>query len=194
MFLRKIFMNDYPHERNLIEDILALLVLPENNDLDLVSLIAKKRREGAMSAKLETAAEMVSFMDEMPGGFLIYCAERDEKIIYANKALLRLFYCDSFQEFQKLTGNSFRGIVHPEDLDRVEMSIWEQIAASQYDFDYVEYRIVRKDGTIGWVEDYGHFVKSESTGGIFYVFIGDATEKHHQQQLEKNGSSERAET
>lgn len=179
-------MNNQHTENNLIEDILTLLTLPENNELDLVSLIDKKLQEGSTSEKLKTAIEMVNFMDEMPGGFLIYYAERDEKIIFANKALLRIFQCDSFQEFQELTGNSFRGIVHPEDLDRVEMSIWEQIAASQYDFDYVEYRIIRKDGTIGWVEDYGHFVKNNSVGGIFYVFIGDATEKYHQQQMERN--------
>lgn len=170
----------------LFEDILTLLDLPENSELDLAGLIAKKQQDESISANMETAREMINFMDEMPGGFLIYYAERDEKIIYANKALLRLFQCNSFQDFQELTGNSFRGIVHPEDLDRVELSIWEQIADSQYDFDYVEYRIIRKDGTIGWVEDYGHFVKSDSAGGIFYVFIGDATEKHNRQQMERN--------
>lgn len=179
-------MNNKPHGNNLIEDILALLSLPENQDLDLVSLIAKRQKDDSTPDKLETATEMVRFMDEMPGGFLIYYAKHDEKIIFANKALLRIFQCDSFREFQKLTGNSFRGIVHPEDLDRVETSIWKQIAASQFDFDYVEYRIIRKDGSVGWVDDYGHFIKSDSVGGIFYVFIGDSTEKYYRQQMERN--------
>lgn len=170
---------------NLIEDILTLLDLPENNELDLVSLIEKKQREDPHSPKMETACEIIKFMDEMPGGFLIYHADQGEKIIYANKALFRIFRCETLKEFQELTGNSFRGIVHPDDLDRVESSIWEQIAVSQFDFDYVEYRIIRKDETIGWVEDYGHFIQNNSTGGIFYVFIGDATEKRHQQQIEK---------
>ena len=170
----------------LIEDILTLLDLPENNDLDLVSLIEQRQKEESDSRNMETACEIIKFMDEMPGGFLIYHADHDEKIIYANKALLRIFNCNTFQDFQKLTGNSFQGIVHPEDLDRVENSIREQIAVSQYDFDYVEYRIIRKDGTIGWVEDYGHFIQSNSSGGIFYVFIGDATEKHNRQQRERN--------
>lgn len=179
-------MNKQHIGNNLFEDILSLLDHPEDNELDIVSQIAQKQQNQAYSVKMETAMKMISFMDEMPGGFLIYHAEHDEKIIYANKALLRIFQCSSIQEFQKLTGNSFRGIVHPEDLDRVETSIWEQIAASKYDFDYVEYRIIRKDGTIGWVEDYGHFVKTDAVGGIFYVFIGDATQKHHRQQMERN--------
>lgn len=179
-------MNKQHIGNNLFEDILSLLDHPEDNELDIVSQIAQKQQGQAYSVKMETAMKMINFMDEMPGGFLIYHAEHDEKIIYANKALLRIFQCSSIQEFQKLTGNSFRGIVHPEDLDRVETSIWEQIAASKYDFDYVEYRIIRKDGTIGWIEDYGHFVKTDAVGGIFYVFIGDATQKHHRQQMERN--------
>ncbi|MDE7059499.1 MAG: response regulator, partial [Lachnospiraceae bacterium] len=103
--------------------------------------------------------------------------DEQEQILYANKALLRIFRCDTFEEFQELTGNSFQGVVHPDDLESVHKSIWEQIANSQYDLDYVEYRIIQKGGTIRWVEDYGHFIHSETEGDIFYVFVGDATEK-----------------
>ena len=40
---------------------------------------------------LQMAAEIRKFMDEMPGGFLIYHADGKEEIIYANLALLRIF-------------------------------------------------------------------------------------------------------
>lgn len=113
----------------------------------------------------------------MPGGFFIYQADEQEQILYANKALLRIFNCDTFEEFEQLTGNSFQGIVHPEDLDEVQKSIQEQIASSRYDLDYVEYRIIQKGGNVRWIEDYGHFVHSQNLGDIFYVFVGDATEK-----------------
>ena len=129
-----------------------------------------------------TACEVIRFMEEMPGGFLIYHADGNEEIIYANKALLLIFQCETLNEFRELTGNSFRGIVYHEDLDEVELSIKEQVAASQYDLDYVEYRIVRKDGQIRWVEDYGHFIHLDSAGDIFYVFITDATEKREQKR------------
>ena len=127
----------------------------------------------------------VQFMDEMPGGFLVYHADQGEEIIYANRALLRIFQCENMEEFRAHTGNSFRGLVHPDDLDAVEESIRTQIESSQYDLDYVEYRVRRKDGAIRWIEDYGHFVHSDSIGDIFYVFLGDATEKRDQQLLEK---------
>lgn len=131
------------------------------------------------------SSELKKFLDEMPGGFFIYQADEREQILYANKALLRIFCCDTFEEFQELTGNSFQGIVHPDDLENVHKSIQEQIAHSQYDLDYVEYRIIQKNGAIRWVEDYGHFIHSETEGDIFYVFVGDATEKKQRQIAEQ---------
>ncbi len=133
----------------------------------------------------QTAREIARFIDEMPGGFLIYRAEGDEEIIHANRALLRIFRCNSMEEFRAHTKNSFRGLVCPEDLEAVERTIWEQIAESRYDLDYVEYRIVTRDGEVRWIEDYGHYLYSPSMGGVFYVFLGDATEKRSRQIREQ---------
>ena len=119
----------------------------------------------------QTAKEIARFIDEMPGGFLIYRAEGSEEIIHANRALLRLFCCDSMEEFRAHTKNSFRGLVFHEDLESVERTIWRQVTESQYDLDYVEYRIVTKNGDTRWIEDYGHYLHSPSTGGVFYVFL-----------------------
>lgn len=113
----------------------------------------------------------------MPGGFFIYHADGDEELIHINGAMLRIFGCDTLEEFKELTGYTFRGIVHPADLGRVEESIKTQIAHGGDDLDYVEYRIVRRDGTVRWVEDYGHFIHTEVYGDLFYVFIEDATER-----------------
>lgn len=125
----------------------------------------------------KSAYELIKFFDEMPGGFFIYRADEEERILYVNNAVLRILGCRSREEFDELTGGTFKGFVYPYDLQTVEDSIAEQIKNSIYDFDYVEYRVLRKDGSIRWIEDYGHYIRSESAGGIFYVFIGDATEK-----------------
>ncbi len=91
--------------------------------------------------------------------------------------MLKIFRCNDLAEFKRHTGNSFKGVVHANDLDTVEKSISEQIANSPECLDYVEYRIVRKDGIVRWVEDYGHYIHSETAGNFYYVFISDATEK-----------------
>ena len=176
--MENLIMNERNIDPNLMKYILALLDIPGAVDLGTGSPGAESRTPYSPQS-IHTACQIIHFMDEMPGGFFIYHADGNQEIIYANKALQRIFMCDTYEEFQELTGNSFQGIVYPDDLEEVERSIWEQVSHSKYDLDYVEYRIVRKDGSIRWLEDYGHFVRSESLGDIFYVFVGDATEKRH---------------
>jgi len=115
--------------------------------------------------------------EEMPGGFFMYKAHGGQELIYSNQAMLRIFECDTMEEYIELIGNSFKGIVHPDDYEEIEMSIQKQIAQSRYDLDYVEYRIITKTGETRWVQDYGHFTTSKTYGDIFWVFIDDATER-----------------
>ncbi len=124
----------------------------------------------------KTATVLGKFIAEIPGGFFIYRADNN-KVLYVNDALLEIYRCRTREEFAVLTGDSFAGMVHPDDFDAVQKSIFEQIGKDNNDLDYVEYRIIRKDGAVRWVEDYGHFVRGDADGDIFYVFISDATEK-----------------
>ncbi len=118
----------------------------------------------------------------MPGVFFVYHAEGDKELIYANQALVHLYGCETLEEFKEFTGYTFRGLVHPDDVEMVEESIAYQIATDENRLDYVEYRIIRKDGRINWVEDYGHFVQTETYGDVFYVFLEDATERYLKMQ------------
>lgn len=112
----------------------------------------------------------------MPGGFFVYHADGDEAVVYVNEACLRIFGCADEEQFVALTGGTFPGMVHPEDIEAVEHSISRQIQADRYSMDYVEYRIIRRDGSVRWIEDYGHHV-TLGAGEFFYVFINDATDK-----------------
>ena len=116
----------------------------------------------------------------MPGGFFIYKAEGNEELLYANHEVINIFGCDDLEDFKKLTGYTFKGMLHPEDYAKVSESVVDQIRKSEDKLDYVEYRIIRKDGSIRWVDDYGHYTDTESYGGIYYVFVSDVTEKHEQ--------------
>jgi PAS domain S-box-containing protein len=182
-------MNEQLLDHNLIEYMLTLLEIPESEHMDTEQLMEANQAAGSSfvlnPSDIQRAQEIIKFMDEMPGGFLIYHADGNEDIIYANKALLRIFRCDTLNEFKELTGNSFKGIVHPYDLDTVEKSIKKQIADSQYDLDYVEYRAIRKDGSICWIEDFGHYLEIEGLGGVFYVFLTDATAKKNHYLIER---------
>ena len=123
----------------------------------------------------ETIPVVEEIGQHMPGGFLIYKAEAPEELIYANHTVFEIFGCDDLEDFRRLTGYTFSGIIHPDDYKTVEETIKEQLTRG--DKDHLEYRIIRKDGTVRWVDDYGHFTETEAYGGIFYVFLSDITEK-----------------
>ena len=138
-------------------------------------------------AEKAKARKFTKFVDHLPGGFLIYRANNTEEIIYANKALIQMFGCREIKEFYKYTGKSFKGIVYKDDYEAVSQSIAQQISASNDNFDYVEYRILTKDGKLKCVDDYGHFLHTK-LGDIFYVFITDVTDrkaKLQQEQLQR---------
>lgn len=121
----------------------------------------------------------------MPGGFFIYKAESPEELIYANKPVFDIFGCADQEEFRELTGFTFRGMVHPEDYDRITASIVQQIDENEEQMDYAEYRITRRDGRIRWVDDYGHYCETKTYGGVYVVFISDITEKREQRETDK---------
>ena len=131
-------MEEQRANHNMIEYILAVLSMSDGQ-LDINSIVEGGESEIASffndAQNIQAAHKIIKFMDEMPGGFLIYCADRDERIIYANRALVRIFGCVTLHEFRKLTGNSFKGLVHPEDLESVEQSIREQVFGSLHDLD-----------------------------------------------------------
>lgn len=174
----------------LIEALLTLLSISEDaaGDADYESLSYTQSQSSILPDfyKSQSIYGIKDFIDKMPGGFFIYRADGGEEFLYVNAAFIRIFQCSTLKEFRELTGNSFKGMVYHEDLDAVEQSILEQVAASQYDLDYVEYRIVRKDGMIRWIDDYGHFIHSDIFGDIFYVFAVDATEKKDRLAAERN--------
>ncbi len=139
--------------------------------------------------KFELTEDTLSVMEEigghMPGGFFIYKAEQPENLIYANKPVFDIYGCANLEEFKALTGFTFRGMVYPEDYDRISASIVQQIDTSEDHMDYAEYRITRRDGKIRWVDDYGHYCETKAYGGIYVVFISDITEKREQREYDK---------
>ena len=133
------------------------------------------------SGSLTSAIEWVG--EQMPGGFYIYRADQRCEILFANHAVLHIYGCDTMEQFKELTGGSFHGMVHPDDYIMICKSINAQIADERNEhLDYVEYRIVRRDGAVRWVDDYGHYANLPEYGDVYYVFISDITEKRVAQE------------
>ena len=173
-------------DNHLMGHIVELLDALQANHMEIGQAGAAEALGALLAEPLMLAAwENLRFMEEMPGGVLIYYADGGEELVYANRAVLRIFQCDTMADLRAMTGNTFRSLVYAEDVERVEKSIQEQVAGSRYDQDYVEYRVRRRDGELRWIEDYGHFVRGYPGRDIFYVFLNDATDKWNQRLMER---------
>lgn len=122
---------------------------------------------------------MANMLETMSDGFFIYEADGDENLVYANPRVIQLFGCRTLTEFKELTSNTFPGLVHPEDVKRVQWEIHSQVKENDRNMDYIRYRIIRKDGEVRWIDDVGHLETSEYIDGpkMFYVFILDVTDE-----------------
>ncbi len=84
------------------------------------------------------------------------------------------------------TLDKLTGLAHPEDRERVESGLRACVTATSDRFD-MEFRIVRKDGRIGWVAMQGGSVRD--LGGNVLALVGttrDVTEHHEAEERERD--------
>lgn len=124
------------------------------------------------------ASILAHAMDGMPGGILVYRADEKEEILYANSWLIHIFGCHDMEDFLETTGGSFKKLVHPDDIHKIEKDIEQQISSGADVFDYVNYRIVTKTGEVKTVEEFGHRIEVPGLGPVFYVFFLDSDAKY----------------
>jgi len=155
-----------------LRNSVAQLIKPEKK--------AKRASSDHFGEDILLAANEIA--DGIPGGFFSYHADGEYEIISFNKEILSIYDCKTAQEFRDFTRNSFKGMVHKEDIEAVFKSIGKQIT-SENSLDYVEYRIETKTGKVKYVQDYGRLVMTERYGSVFYVFVRDVTEIKQQQAI-----------
>lgn len=87
----------------IMEYLLASLEHPQLKDADV-----DRECEGHIDLQEQSFEELCrkrmaflfrDFANAMPGGFFIYHADENEEIVYANEAVIRIFGCDTREEF-----------------------------------------------------------------------------------------------
>lgn len=127
--------------------------------------------------KMDKSSQQVD-LSKAPGGFITYKAGGNQELIAVDKSVASIYACDSVEEFREFVGNSFIGMVHPEDRERIQAEIWNQIDSTEWKMDYIKYRIIRKDGSVGYICDFGHLEDGAELGEqYFQVFLLDVTEQ-----------------
>lgn len=121
----------------------------------------------------------------IPGGFFVYKAHGKKELLYANHELLNIFECETAEQFLKLTGGTFRGLVHPDDVDAAEMSIRKQLESDVDHLDHLYYRIITRTGKVKSIVEFGRLYRDPKQGEVFYVFIVDVQSKQQTIDIDK---------
>ena len=121
----------------------------------------------------EINIDEIMIPDGLPGGFFIYKADDNMEILYADQNIINLYGCNDIKEFREFTGNSFKGMVHPDDFKKIDNDIIAQTINSSKKHDYVRYRVITKSGQIKYIEDFGHLLHAKDGSKYFYVYIVD---------------------
>ena len=116
--------------------------------------------------------------DNLPGAVMIHRAGGEGDILFANNELVSMFECESLSEFMEHTGGTFRGIVHPEDQERVYGELVGQVGLDDIgEKNFSDFRVLTKTGNIKRIADNGRLVEIEDIGKVFYVLMVDQDER-----------------
>ena len=93
------------------------------------------------------------FLSSLPGGIIVYQIS-NSRIVYANQETVKLFECDSEDDFLHYVHRSLNGMIESSDIDSALTLIKRQIIESN-SFSCVCFHVVTKAGTTIFIESYG---------------------------------------
>lgn len=127
--------------------------------------------------KKEKAGKAIN-LSAIVGGFLTYKNSEAQEILEIDNSIAEIYGCKNVEEFRDYVGNSFRGMVHSEDWESIQKEIELQINATPRKTDCIRYRIMKKDGKVGYVIDFAHLKEESNTGEeYFQVFLADVSDQ-----------------
>ena len=107
-------------------------------------------------------------------GSFVYNADIHEKIVYADNQMATIYGCSNKEEFMRFVDGSFRGMVHPDDLDRVERDILREENFTEEGIVNIKFRIIRYDGKERDVSCMGCKIY-DGMDFLYYVYMADTT-------------------
>ncbi len=123
--------------------------------------------------KKNTQDEKLEFLiNNAPGA--LFCCRFDEPltIVQMSEPFLQLFgYTE--EEIASLFQNSFWEMILPEDRDRSKIKVESQMLLG--DLKELEYRVIKKDGSVCWILDKGRRMTLEDGQDIFCCVLVDIT-------------------
>lgn len=107
----------------LLTGLTIVLFLLDERRVELKELANKEGLQSDVRKQLGFVLNDIS--ENLPGAFMIYRADKeDDEIFYANKEFLDMAGYENLDELFKSTKKSFRNLIHEDQREAVEASIW----------------------------------------------------------------------
>ncbi|MEG0852626.1 MAG: diguanylate cyclase [Angelakisella sp.] len=150
-------------------------LIQDYNTLLEEKLVERTRMLKAKTHELETLANNIY------GGVEICEQDAGFTIHYMSDGFLSMTGYTA-QEIFQLLGNKHIGLILPDDREKVYTQLANQLEKG--DYFSLEYRIVRKDGSIIWVLDKGILIPRENDTPRIQCILTDITvQKEHEEEL-----------
>ena len=108
----------------------------------------------------------------VPGAIVVSRYSHDWETLFVNEEALRLFECDDFADYMRLSGGTFVSVMHPDDIQRVHEELDAQIGTEDNEGkSFVTYRVVTKNKEVRNVLGSGRLVDVEGLGRVYYELI-----------------------
>ena len=128
-----------------------------------------------MAFNWSDVAEYEEVIDLIPCGVIVLTYEKDAKVLVMNKAALELFGCETLEDFRSYTKNEIQNSVVSKDFFTANASLAEQLAKNYNRTAFLEYRILRKDGTIRLVTSIIKLIALKNGESAYLSIIFDSS-------------------
>ncbi|MCR5000196.1 MAG: GGDEF domain-containing phosphodiesterase [Lachnospiraceae bacterium] len=112
-----------------------------------------------------------SFADRMEGGAFVFGADDEQKLVYVNDNLIRLFECKDADDLLAHVGGRLEGMIHDPAPSIILNEISRQVEESKNGSGYVFYNIKTKKGDVLRVVNHWTLVHDDDLGDVFYATI-----------------------
>ena len=111
------------------------------------------------------------FTDRMAGGAFVCRRMEGHELLYVNEGIVRLFECDSPEEFMDFSGGSYDGMVNSSQLRTILKEVESQIRDRGQALGHLFYHVRTKKDNIRLVEEYWSVMTDETEGDLFYSVL-----------------------
>ncbi len=155
------------------QGIIQLFQDPYNGNVHCIVMI--KRVEESFSLLREELREDVQNLmnNSIPGGIIAAYDQAGYPIYYINDHMLN-YLGYTRDEFMAVSNGLSSNLIHPDDLADA-LAVYSQATTSNTEFE-LRYRILKKDGSIGWVIEHGRKSTDKNGQNILISVYIDITE------------------